>query len=404
MSAESTCADSSSPPLHKEDATAASPEPGAAADSSSDAIAYLRERGVEIDIPGERRPPPAALPGAPEFEFVCIPADAHAGVSTERATAVSGDGLKALLAPRFADTAAMDEETVARETAAPLKGMLTSGTDPATAFKDGASAAAMQRAAAGGACEAYPLVAGTEENGWTSVRLYIDEVGALRGRPRNQRAEDLAAAAGLVGLSIHGDAYVGRCACGGGGGERNASFGVSELAHDSAWLVAARRANHRLAEQRGLHEQDELASGDQGTYSWTQTDDDLEVRGRPPALSSPRSSLLSSTSPAPRRIAAAPGCTLLCAAGARARGADGARRRQARGRELRARRRAARRVRQQGRARRAEALRARHARRVHVDAGRRRARRQPREGGGAGVGEPRARGSGRAAVTSHTAP
>ena len=34
------------------------------------------------------------------------------------------------------------------------------------------------------------------------------QVGALRGRPRNGRAEALAAAAGLAGLAIHGDACV----------------------------------------------------------------------------------------------------------------------------------------------------------------------------------------------------
>ena len=48
------------------------------------------------------------------------------------------------------------------------------------------------------------------ENGFSDVKLYIDEIGALRGRERNPRAEALAAAAGLSGLSIHGDAFVGR--------------------------------------------------------------------------------------------------------------------------------------------------------------------------------------------------
>ena len=250
--------------------------------SSAESIAYLRARGVEVDLPGERKVPHATLPGAPEFEFVFLPADAHAAVSTERAVAVAGDGLKALLAPRFATDESMDAETVAREAAATVKSMLTcGGKDPATgdpSIVASSSAARMQQAAAGGACEAYPLATASEENGYTAVRLYIDEVGALRGRPRNKRAEDLAAAVGLVGLSIHGDAYVGRSGC--AGGERNGSFGVAELAHDSAWMVAARRAHHKVAEQRGLHDEDGLASGDQGTYSWSQTDDDVEVRVR----------------------------------------------------------------------------------------------------------------------------
>ena len=62
------------------------------------------------------------------------------------------------------------------------------------------------------------------------MKLYIDEIGALRGRGRNARAEKLAHACGLAGLSIHGDAFVGRTIKG-----RNAPFPVADLAPDSAW-------------------------------------------------------------------------------------------------------------------------------------------------------------------------
>ena len=123
--------------------------------SEAEKIAFLRARGVEIDIPGERVLPVAPPPGAPEFEFVSMPADVNVAVSTERTAAVAaGDGLKQLLAPRFADDAAMDEEVVARETAARIKTMLSSGNDAMTVVQDAATASAMQRAAAGGACEA----------------------------------------------------------------------------------------------------------------------------------------------------------------------------------------------------------------------------------------------------------
>lgn len=247
-------------------------------EESEESIAYLRERGVEIVLPGEHRATPAALPGAPKYDFVFISADEHVAVAAERAEATEGDGLKALLAPRFVAAAAIDEDTLKRESAHQASKMLVAGKDAATLTKETATVAQMQRTAVGGMCEAYPLCMGNEENGWSSVRLYIDEVGALRARPRNTRAEDLASAAGIVGLSIHGDAYVGRCVRF-DGGERNQSFGVGELAHDSEWIVAARRANHRLAEQRS-HAQEDFASGDQGTFYWTQTDDDVEVRVR----------------------------------------------------------------------------------------------------------------------------
>ena len=62
----------------------------------------------------------------------------------------------------------------------------------------------------GGVCEAWPLAAPSEQNGWIGVKLYIDEVGALKKLPRNARAEALAEATGQIGVSIFGDAYVGR--------------------------------------------------------------------------------------------------------------------------------------------------------------------------------------------------
>jgi hypothetical protein len=172
----------------------------------------------------------------------------------------------------------MDESTVLRETAGRLKNMFAAGGEGLSA----PSAASIQGLAAGGACEAYPLALPCEANGWRGVRLYIDEVGALRGRPRNPRAEALAAAAGLSGLSIHGDAFVGRAErAASGAGERNVDFAVGELAHDAEWVVAARRAHHAAAAARGADaEKLPSGAGADGLYVWTQTDDEVEVRVR----------------------------------------------------------------------------------------------------------------------------
>ncbi|KAL1504165.1 hypothetical protein AB1Y20_010574 [Prymnesium parvum] len=139
------------------------------------------------------------------------------------------------------------------------------------------SAAAIQREAAGGRCESYPLTPPSADPAHAAVRLYIDEIGALRGRPRNVRAEQLAQAAGLAGLAIHGDAYVGRC-----GAAHNLDFRLGELAHDSAWVAQARAANLRRAAEASLGETEHLPGGgdEAGPYSWTQTDEDVEVRVR----------------------------------------------------------------------------------------------------------------------------
>ena len=111
------------------------------------------------------------------------------------------------------------------------------------------------------------------------MRLYIDEIGALRRRPRNARAEALAARAGLAGLAIHGDAFVGRCAAArDGGGERNVDFDLDELSPDAAWARAA-FARHAAA---GAGDAELLGGGEDAAagWAWTQTDDELEVRVR----------------------------------------------------------------------------------------------------------------------------
>jgi len=251
--------------------------------SEEERLQFLRERGVLIETVEDRKKQAewssnTMQSDGPIFEYVHIPADVHSPVTqlTEHADAQVGDVLKRALAPRFADNASMDDEVVAREVAGRMRNMLQGG------VADGPlktpSAATMQQVAAGGACEAYPLSQPTEANGWQAVRLYIDEVGALRSRPRNARAEALAAAAGLVGLSIHGDAYVGRCARAPQGGEQNVSFTLPELAHDSAWVVDARTSHARAAAAAGHGEAEHLPSGDAGVYAWSQNDDDVEVR------------------------------------------------------------------------------------------------------------------------------
>ena len=251
------------------------------ATSEADSIAYLRAHGVEVDLPEERgapRPAPPGAGGAP-FTFVHIPADAAEAVAVETAQSAGADVLQPLLAPRFATERSMDDEVVARETAGRLKNMIVGGAEASAGALKPPSAATVAELAVGGVCEAYPLGRGSEANEWTSVKLYVDEVGALRGRPRNARAEDLAHSVGLSGLAIHGDAYVGRStALGPAGAERNTDFGVAELSPDAPWAVEARREHMHAAAAAGMREEEALARGDHGAFEWSQTEDDVEVR------------------------------------------------------------------------------------------------------------------------------
>ena len=110
------------------------------------------------------------------------------------------------------------------------------------------------------------------------------QVGALRGRPRNSRAEALAAGAGLAGLSIHGDVYVGRTLPRGGGGAAvgalNVDFSLGEMSPDAGWAVEARRAHGAAAAAAGHGDSEHLRGGSDagGTYAWTQTEEEVEVR------------------------------------------------------------------------------------------------------------------------------
>lgn len=109
------------------------------------------------------------------------------------------------------------------------------------------------------------------------MKLYIDEIGALRGRPRNPRAEALAAAAGLSGLSIHGDAFVGRTVRG-----VNQSFPLGDLSSGSSWAAQARAAHQAAAAAAGHGDSEHLTRGEDsaGRFAWSQTDEEVEVRVR----------------------------------------------------------------------------------------------------------------------------
>lgn len=259
-------------------------------------MAFLRAHGVEVETHEERVAKAAAAAAAastppPEdgtpFTYVKIPAETTSPIVELMGLrpASGGDVLPTLLAPAFASDASMDQETVARETASRMKGMVLGGSDTVNGKPvEAPSADALQGMARGGVVEAWPLAPADEANGHRAVRFYIDEVGALRGRPRNARAEALAAAVGLGGVSIHGDAYVGRCgpvATAAAKREANVDFPLADMAHDASWVGLARQSHSQRAHEARLGDDEHLASGGDGAgglYSWTQTDDEVEVR------------------------------------------------------------------------------------------------------------------------------
>ena len=141
-------------------------------------LEFLRERGVEVETNEERaalaakksaaakRAAAAAEAGTAEaFTFVKLELDpAKEAQLLTGAVQPDGDVLTDLLAPYFADDAALDASTVERETASQLKNMMLGGLNQGKTM-NAPSASTIGSLAAAGACEAYPLARGSEENG-----------------------------------------------------------------------------------------------------------------------------------------------------------------------------------------------------------------------------------------------
>lgn len=68
------------------------------------------------------------------------------------------------------------------------------------------------------------------------------------------------------------------------GAFRNVDFDVHELAPDAAWVADARRAHAEAAAAAGHRDAELLRGGECGSYSWSQTDGELEVNGGAPAM------------------------------------------------------------------------------------------------------------------------
>ena len=231
-------------------------------------LAYLRERGVEVETSEDRQQKKEVVPlrGAGEFVYWKLPHKTTENVARLHGPVSKGDTLLTLLKPVFADTTVMDRRAVERETTDRLSKMMSQQSVEAPSFDTLQSLASEE-----GHVEAYPLA--RDQSSGRHVSLYIDGIGALRERPRNARAEKLCAACGWHGLSIKGDAYVGR-AQSGPQGLRNVDFYESELDPSSDWCVASLRSHH--AQSQAMRPVD-VKSGSGENYKWSQTDDEVEI-------------------------------------------------------------------------------------------------------------------------------
>eukprot|EP00667_Euglena_gracilis_P021185 EG_transcript_23119 len=217
---------------------------------------------------------------ATSFAYVCIPVAQEEPLRECSAVVGVGDALPSILKPAFADGRSIDEAAAQSHAIANL------GPEKARLL----DLKALQSATASGSVETFALVRPSHGNNMCGVYLYMDEVGALKNLPLNRRAVQLASTCGFDNCAFHGDVYVGRVRKEPAPAQ-NVDFHVHDLDSSSEWLKRAAAENieynmevNRLKaamEEKGLKADDKAAnlqgSDAQKGYSWSQSDDQVEV-------------------------------------------------------------------------------------------------------------------------------
>lgn len=258
-------------------------------ESMEDKMAWLRARGVTIDIPSERKAKSAPAQedqGPPEhtFLYVKVPADVTEPLTQMQGSGkLAADNMLTILKPFFAG-GSIDAYSARQQAIAQI------GDSGRLLGAQGLSA--LGEAAQEGVVETFALVRPAKTNNHCGVYIYLDEVGLLKQLPPNPRAGELARACGFDGAAFYGDVYIGRTAVQ-PPPMRNVDLRVEETSSSADWLRRAATENydyslgmrqiHDAIEAkggavigRGKDDGEERTSSD-GAYRWSQTDQDVEI-------------------------------------------------------------------------------------------------------------------------------
>eukprot|EP00978_Attheya_sp_CCMP212_P020237 scaffold57656_cov61-Attheya_sp.AAC.3 len=149
---------------------------------------------------------------------------------------------------------------------------------------------ALKAVAEQGQVESFCLVQPMPPNKFTSVNIYLDEVGLLKRLPLNKRAGDMALKAGFnPAPKFYGDVFIGRLKSQPVLTNVDFKLGV-DTSSDAEWLQRATMQN--LEYQTAINSisgktdqvqpsadgEDGVAKAEEGgLYSWTQTDEEIEL-------------------------------------------------------------------------------------------------------------------------------
>ena len=280
---------------------------------------WLKERGVEIENPSDRRQPgPDSTTGLSivqqvqqlsihdnkepssnnsgddSISFVYIPQDDSKPLATLQLPKAfcqthPGDALPHYLKSFFADSKSIDTNLLKEQATKQFAGGKLQGVDVDT---NNLSAAALQSVTAQGSVETFCLVHPADTNQYTGVYIYLDEVGLLKNLLQNPRASHLAATCGYHPAPLfYGDVFVGRVQTQ-PMPMKNVSFRAPHDTSPSTAVWMQRAVAENLAWQQAMNAATGKASGTtqpaiQGTegagvqedaYAWTQDEDEIELR------------------------------------------------------------------------------------------------------------------------------
>jgi len=273
---------------------------------------WLRERGVQIETPQDRKRAMAASSSVATIaqqisglsladsndknsiiRFVCIPHDESKPIRTvglpklylTENSQIVGDALPHYVKPYFADNKSIDASLLKEQATKQF-----AGGDLKQLAETNLSSAAMNAAAAQGSVETFPLVHPADTNQYQGVYIYLDEVGMLKKLPSNRRASQMASTCGFhPPPNFYGDVFVGRVQT--KPKLHNVDFvaGVdTDSHHDGSWMRRAVAEN--LAWQQEMNkvtgktgQTQPVAAGTDGTvaeeenFSWTQDGEEIEI-------------------------------------------------------------------------------------------------------------------------------
>ena len=249
---------------------------------------WLRDRGVQIELKEDLRPPEAKESPSDSnmvtVAMVFIPANEKEACEEVRIRvnkSGAGDQLLTALKSVFATSHEVDprllEETAGRQFGnAELK----------------VSESTLRKVVSEGNVETFALSRPNPANSSLGVNIYLDEAGQLKGLPPNRRASGLAGLCGFKNVPFVGDVFVGRVRVT-NDGIRNVDFFLKEMSSDAAWLKGVEGENYSFGvstNQVSMNDEtDSIVRGEDKELGYTWQEDiatiDISVR-KPPTVSS----------------------------------------------------------------------------------------------------------------------